>query len=255
MERLEYADMGKLDRLSVEVVETRVEAEDILSYVLIAQDGGQLPAFTAGAHLSVFLPSGLIRQFSLANNPEERGRYVIAVYREPNGRGGSAEMHDRVAVGSKLSITAPINNFPLRAEARRHLLIAGGVGITPIIAMAQMLQRNGASWSLHYCARSVRKMAFRNDLGQSSLAEHTTFYYDDGDPCKGLNTSELLSAESAPATHVYCCGPLGLMQAVKAAGQNWPPGALHFEYFAAENNLKDNSATLERSGSFEIRII
>jgi vanillate O-demethylase ferredoxin subunit len=242
------------DCLSVRVSETRSEAEDIISYFLVSETGQPLPAFKPGAHVRVRLPSGLVRQYSLANDPEERERYLIAVKRESNGRGGSVEMHDSVSIGTHLSISAPVNNFALSSSAHRHMLVAGGIGITPIMSMVRFLHRQGASWTLHYCARSLSKMAFRDDLSQTALAEHVTFYYDDGDPTRGLSTAELLRAELAPATHVYCCGPAQLMRAVQIAGSDWPAGSLHFEYFTAASEPEQPLSRSQADGAFEVEL-
>jgi vanillate monooxygenase ferredoxin subunit len=250
---------GKVSRLSVKVAQTRVEAEDIISYQLVHSCKEVLPSFEPGAHIGVFLPSGLVRQYSLANDPASTGHYLIAVKREAQGRGGSIEMQDAITVGSEVAITTPINNFSIFPSARRHLFIAGGIGITPIISMIRVLKRKDMSWSLHYCARSIAKMAFREDLGHPALAEHTSFYYDDGDPRNGLPITELLAAELTPEAHVYCCGPAGLMEAVKKASKDWPKGSVHFEYFTtserAEGERDETTFEVELASTGQVFVV
>ena len=146
------------------------EAEGILSIELVHPAGRELPAFTAGAHLDVHMSPGLVRQYSLCNDPAERLRYVVAVLYEPMGKGGSKFMHEQVRPGDTLYVSAPRNYFPLAAEAKRHLLLAGGVGITPMMAMVAELVRKDADFTLHYCTRSPEKTAFRNKL--LPLAQH-----------------------------------------------------------------------------------
>lgn len=163
------------DPLSVQVARVTQEAVDIRSDELVDPAGAQLPAFSAGAHLNVVLPSGQVRHYSLANDPAERHRYLIAVLREAGGRGDSQEMHDRVRIGDRLEISAPINNFPLSSEARRHLFIAGGIGITPILSMMRQAAREGADWTLHFeyftldetAADAADNLAFEVEIASS----------------------------------------------------------------------------------------
>jgi vanillate O-demethylase ferredoxin subunit len=224
--------MTERRRLQVLVRQVRNEAERIRSYELVDPAGAALPAFTAGAHLDVWLPSGLARSYSLANDPVETDRYVIAVQRELAGRGGSAEMHDAIGEGATIEISAPLNNFPLVAEAGHHRLIAGGIGITPILSMIRELQRRGERWTLHYCARQPDQTAFHDVLTAEPFAAHVQVHHDGGDPAKGLDFVRLLQTPQA-GEHVYCCGPTGFMEAVKRSMAHWPPGSLHLEYFTA----------------------
>jgi vanillate O-demethylase ferredoxin subunit len=224
--------MTERRRLQVRVRQVRVEAERIRSYELVDPAGAALPAFTAGAHLDVWLPSGLARSYSLANDPVEFDRYVIAVQRELAGRGGSAEMHDAIGEGATIEISAPLNNFPLAAEAGHHRLIAGGIGITPILSMIRELQRRGERWTLHFCTRQPDHTAFRDVLTAEPFAAHVQFHHDGGDPAKGLDFVKLLETPQA-GEHVYCCGPTGFMEAVKRSMAHWPAGSLHLEYFTA----------------------
>lgn len=208
------------------------EADGIHSFELVDPDGAELVAFAAGSHVDVAVPGGALRQYSLCNDPRERHRYVIAVLREAGGRGGSVCMHDRVRVGDRLEVSAPRNNFKLEESAPRHLLIAGGIGVTPLLAMIHRLRALGRDWELHYCTRSPARTAFIDSLRESGPGGRVHFHHDGGDPARGLDVQPLLAAVH-PGTHLYCCGPAGLMAAVKGASAHWPPAQVHFEYFAA----------------------
>jgi vanillate O-demethylase ferredoxin subunit len=205
-------------------------AERINGYELVDQDGRDLPRFEAGAHISVQLGDGLVRDFSLWNDPAEHARYCIAVLREADGR-ASRELHERVRVGDIVEASNPRNNFPLAAEAERYLLIAGGIGITPIMAMIAELRRRRAEFRLHYCTRSPEETAFLDDLAILAAQGRVQFHHDGGDPAKGLDIAATL-CECRPGTHLYYCGPAGMMAAAEAASRHWPPGTVHCEYFA-----------------------
>jgi vanillate O-demethylase ferredoxin subunit len=141
--------------LQVRVARKCAEAQDICSLELVPLDGQSLPAFTAGSHIDLHLPGGLVRQYSLCNDPQDTGRYVVGVLREAASRGGSAAVHEQVQEGQQIAIGAPRNHFALHADGpARHLLLAGGIGITPVLAMARQLAREGADFELHYCALS-----------------------------------------------------------------------------------------------------
>jgi vanillate O-demethylase ferredoxin subunit len=240
--------LGVSEELDVRVKRVTVEAEDIRSFEFADPRGPDLPPFTAGSHLDVHLPNGLVRQFSLCNDPRETHRYVVAVLREPGGRGGSACMHDVVREGDEVTITAPQNHFPLHEAAERHLLIAGGIGITPMLAMVRRLAALGADYTLHYCTRNAEKTAFREELMGEPFASHVRFHHDGGDPSKGLDVDALLSEVEA-GTHVYCCGPIGLMHAVTDASDHWPLGTVHFEFFATDPDVVEEPST-----GFEVEI-
>jgi vanillate O-demethylase ferredoxin subunit len=203
----------------------------INGYELVYPSGDDLPPFGAGAHISVRLSEGLVRDFSLWNDPAERRRYCIAVLRE--GR-GSHQLHDKVRVGALVEGSMPRNNFPLAIGAERHLLIAGGIGITPIMAMIAELRRWRAEFHLHYCTRSPEETAFLDDLAMLAAQGHVQFHHDGGDPAKGLDLASMLR-ECRPGTHLYYCGPAGMMTAAAAAAAHWPPDTVHCEYFTGPN--------------------
>lgn len=240
---------------AIGAVELRVaaiarEAEAILAFELAHPGGAALPAFTAGAHVDVILPNGIRRQYSLCNDPRERHRYIIAVLKETAGRGGSKAMHDGVAVGDRLTVSTPRNNFPLAGdEARFHLLLAGGIGVTPMLAMIAALEARGAAWRMHYCTRGPERTAFAARLAPLIAAGKVRLHHDGGDPSRGLDLKALL-AERPAGAHVYYCGPPGFMTGAKAAASHWPAEAVHCEYFTAAEDKPAASANT----AFQIRI-
>ncbi|WP_426400531.1 PDR/VanB family oxidoreductase [Ralstonia sp. R-29] len=224
-------------------------AQDIVTFELAAPDGNALPPFSAGAHIDVHV-GDMVRQYSLCNRPGETHRYQIGVLRDANSRGGSVAMH-ALAVGDTLEISAPKNHFPLAAEARHSILLAGGIGVTPLLAMAEQLAAEAASFALHYATRSAERTAFRDRLAAAHLAPHTRCYVDDAPQDGRLDLAALLSQPDAGA-HVYVCGPAGFIDAAlhQARVQGWPEANLHREYFGAAK-----PAAGETDGSaFEVRL-
>lgn len=240
--------MSNSGLLDVKVTARTHEALDIYSYVLTAVDGGELPAFTAGAHVDVHLPGGLIRQYSLCNAPGERHRYQIGVLKDPASRGGSQWMHERINVGDRVQISEPRNHFPLVPEARRNLLFAGGIGITPLLCMAERLAENGEDFELHFCARSARHAAFLERLGGSAFHGRVTLHFDDT-AATHLDAARVLAIPQ-PDTHLYVCGPGGFMQHILATAteQGWAPEQLHREYFAGA------PVELQATGHFSVKL-
>ncbi|MCW8277853.1 oxidoreductase [Pseudomonas sp. PCH199] len=234
--------------IEVVVTSRNNEALDICSYELTCARGGPLPSFSAGAHIDVHLPSGLIRQYSLCNHPQERHRYLIGVLKDAASRGGSQSMHELINSGDRLFISEPRNLFPLVGEGRRSLLFAGGIGITPILSMAEQLAHSGADFELHYCARSSGRAAFVERLKGSSFSDRVHLHFDEEVESR-LNAAEVL-ANPAPDVHLYVCGPSGFMQHVldSAKAQGWRDGQLHREYFAAAP--VDASA----DGAFQVKL-
>ncbi|MFC3686408.1 PDR/VanB family oxidoreductase [Hydrogenophaga luteola] len=220
--------------IRVRVAARQGEALDICSLDLVATDGTALPAFSAGAHIDVHLPGGLVRQYSLCNAPGETHRYRIAVLRDAASRGGSATVHDQLQVGTELDIGAPRNLFELHPSAQHHLLLAGGIGITPLLAMAEQLAAQGGAFTLHHATRTRERTPFVAQLAAAPYAHRVHHHFDDGPAMQKLDLSATL--RSAPAgSHLYVCGPTGFMEAVLAEGraQGWDEARLHREYFAA----------------------
>jgi vanillate O-demethylase ferredoxin subunit len=218
--------------IEVRVVRRRQEAEGIASFELARADGAPLPAFSAGSHIDVHVPGGPVRQYSLCNDPAEQSHYRIAVLRDAATRGGSAGMHDKVREGDLLTISEPRNHFAL-VHARRTLLFAGGIGVTPLLCMAQRLAATGADFTLHYSTRSVARTAFHDEILASPFASRVRFHFDDGPAAQILNVPAALGAPE-PDTHVYVCGPGGYIHHVVqvAEGMGWPAAQIHLEYFS-----------------------
>lgn len=204
----------------------------MVSLELTAVDKGLLPEFTPGAHISLYLPSGLVRQYSISNDPTERHRYVIAVLRAPDSRGGSVAVHEGLHEGSLVQIGLPRNDFPL-ADSQRYLLFAGGIGITPILCMARHLHRSGISFSAHYCGRSLSKMAFRKELLNSPLGKHFNLHFDDS-PATHMDLASVLTGAKA-TSRIYVCGPEGYINYVVswAKARGWKDEHIHWERFGA----------------------
>lgn len=224
-----------LPGLDVRVARKSAETADISTFELVRVDGAPLPAFAAGSHIDVAAPGGLVRQYSLCNDPKERDRYVIGVLKEAGGRGGSRAMHDAVREGDMLRISAPKNHFALAHGAPRSLLLAGGIGVTPILCMAERLAATGAQFAMHYCARSAARMAFRKRIEDSAFADRVRFHFDDGAASQKLDIPALFGTDDG-GLHVYVCGPKGFMDAALGAARQagWAKERLHYEFFSAD---------------------
>jgi vanillate O-demethylase ferredoxin subunit len=235
--------------LRVRVVRKVVEADDICSFELAAVDGAALPAFSAGSHIDVQVPGGFTRQYSLCNDPAETHRYLIAVLRGAASRGGSAAMHDDVQEGSELTVSAPKNHFALAHDAPSHLLFAGGIGITPILCMAERLAAIGASFAMHYAARTPSRTAFASRVRRSAFADRVAFHFDDGAAEQRLDIPAVVAA-AALGSHLYVCGPKGFMDAVLGAARSmgWAQDRIHFEFFGAQVDTRADD------GSFEVQL-
>lgn len=227
-------------------------ARDIHLFELRDPDGGALAPFTAGAHVMVTSPGGHARRYSLCNDPAEDDRYAIAVKRDAAGRGGSVDLVDRIRAGDSLNVSTPRNAFALEEKAPGHLLIAGGIGITPVMAMVHRLRALEARFRLVYCTRSPEDTAFREALSGPALAGRVTLHHDGGDPARAFDLWPLL--EKPTRDHVYACGPRGMLEAVRDMTGHWPPAAIHMESFVdagAAQRPEDRSFTvvLARSGT------
>jgi ferredoxin-NADP reductase/nitrite reductase/ring-hydroxylating ferredoxin subunit len=235
------------DRVSVTVTVARrtSTATGVVEFELRRVDG-QLPTFQPGAHIDVQLPNGLTRQYSLVNGPGELDRYVIGVKREPDSRGGSACLHDVVRVGDVVAISEPRNNFPLRRDSFRTILIAGGIGLTPLLAMAQALAASALSYELHYFAQSSDHVAFADRLAPLGASVITHLGLSPQDTGEMLRT---VLADPEDGGHVYICGPGPMLDAARAAATaaGWPDTAIHFEYFK-------NSTAIDTSSTFTIEL-
>lgn len=233
--------------LRVRVASKRLEAQDICSFELVAADAGAaLPSFTAGAHVDVHLPGGLVRQYSLWNRPDEPAVYRIAVLKEATGRGGSRAMHEAVHEDAVLTIGTPRNQFALADAGAKALLLAGGIGVTPILSMAQHLSALGRPFEMHYCTRSAARTAFRERVASLGQVHAVHVHHDDGSAGQRLDIAQLLKAQPADC-HLYVCGPQGFMAAVLQAARDlgWPDARAHREFFAAVSAAQSGDAAFQ----------
>ncbi|WP_027922661.1 PDR/VanB family oxidoreductase [Pseudomonas sp. URMO17WK12:I12] len=227
-------------------------AQGIFRFELAHPQGLLLPAFTAGAHLRVKVPNGSIRNYSLSNDPQDRERYVIAVKRDANGRGGSVSMADDIEAGDLLPVATPQNEFELTENARQFIFVAGGIGITPILSMMRHLKAStDIPFKLYYCTRNPEFTAFRDELLGAEFVNTVVIHHDFGNPADAYDFWPVFDKPSS-GTHVYCCGPRPLMDSVLDMTGHWPPGSIHFESFGVDQSrFAENrpfSVTLGRSG-------
>lgn len=228
----------------------RMLTADICELVLVDPAGAPLPPFTAGAHVTVETPSGARRRYSLASDPQETEQYVIAIKREPDGRGGSVAMVDQAQPGGRLRVAAPVNEFPL-LPAPRYLLVAGGIGITPLLSMARQLMRERqCDFRLIYCTRSPEATAYLDVVCGPEFADKVILHHDEGDPARAYDFWEHFAEPDD--SFVYCCGPAALMEEVKAMTGHWPVKAIHFENFKPTEPVRADDrpflVTLAKSG-------
>ncbi|OCY54254.1 PDR/VanB family oxidoreductase [Acinetobacter pittii] len=209
-----------------------------------------LPKVEAGAHIDVHLPNGMVRQYSLCQNPNDEGKFRLGILRDPESRGGSISAFDEIKDGMQIQVSEPKNLFPL-LKAKHSVLIGGGIGITPLITMAYQLAHEGASFELHYCGASPENCAFVDEIKNGELAKHTTFHF------KSEGASHRAFFESAIKdidleSHIYTCGPVGFMDWVinLATTHNFPEQQIHKEYFQVETDTSGDSfeVVAERSG-------
>ncbi|MCZ4303463.1 PDR/VanB family oxidoreductase [Zoogloeaceae bacterium G21618-S1] len=240
--------MNQSPGLHVRVARRTQLAEDIIGLSLAPVADTPLPPVTAGAHIDLTLPNGLVRQYSLASTDLREG-YQIGILLDPTSRGGSASAHRDIAVGDTIRISAPRNHFPLVEGARQSLLFAGGIGITPMISMADTLDATGADFTLHYCVRSAGRAAFRERLRQAPYATKTHFHIDDRADSPPLDARAALAHPTAD-THLYVCGPNGFLDHIisTARDMGWAETNIHFERFSAP------PTTAVDDGSFELAL-
>jgi ferredoxin-NADP reductase len=226
-------DEVTLEQASDELIDVRLTAiryaaRDTNLYEFRPPDGRALPAYEPGAHVDLHLPNGLIRNYSLIIAKPDPGVYTFGIKRDPASRGGSRYIHDELRVGRTLKMSAPRNNFPLKEDAKHTILLAGGIGITPIWCMVQRLQELGRSWQLYYSCRSRVDMAFLDALESMAPAR---FHFDDESAGKLVDIGAIVT-EAPNDTHLYCCGPTPMLSAFEAATEDWPREQIHIEYFA-----------------------
>ncbi|MDR7152019.1 vanillate O-demethylase ferredoxin subunit [Hydrogenophaga palleronii] len=239
-----------MSAFEVTVARSIVAATDVRVLDMVDRRGRPLPAFDPGAHIDVHLPNGLVRQYSLCSDPARLDSYQIGVLRDPGSRGGSLAVRG-LAVGDSIRISAPRNHFPLFEGASNHLLLAGGIGITPMLCMAKFLARSNAAFELHYCTRSLDRTAFLESLQHPSLAPWSTVHFDDGAAGQKLDLDRVLE-EATHGTHLYVCGPAGFMEWVLGSARRagWGEDRLHREYFAAPASTQPMP-----TGEFRVKVV
>jgi vanillate O-demethylase ferredoxin subunit len=225
--------MSDDDLQKVVVARKTIEANNMLSFELVAPDGSELAAFSAGSHIDVTVPGGLVRQYSLCNSETERNRYVIGVWKDPNSRGGSLAMHNLLKEGDVLQVGQPRNRFRVPRHTQRALLVARGVGVTPLLSIADRLKAQGVPFAFHYIPALGSPEAFQATIGASAYAENTTFYQEK----IGLNLDAAkVLAEPPEDAHLFLCGVDWWLDPIidlaKKAG--WPEERIHVERFTAK---------------------
>jgi len=241
--------MDNKETFKVKVKNIKQEVEEIKSFILVNQNGNALPAFSAGAHIDIHTPSGIIRQYSLCNGPDEKDHYMLAIKKEPESRGGSKFMHEVVQEGDVLTISAPRNNFKLKDDADKYLLLAGGIGVTPILSMAKQLLAEGKSFEFHYFTRSKALTAFQNYLFGNSIKDFIHFQYALEPDDLSAYLRKLLGKRPENG-HLYLCGPRPFMDLVEqTASATWKADSVHLEYFSAESTSLSGSET-----AFEVKL-
>jgi ferredoxin-NADP reductase/fatty acid desaturase len=256
IESLIFAEKEIQESLRVKVSRVWSIAENINAYEFQAAEKGHfLPDFTSGAHIDVQPAPGLLRQYSLCNSASDRNRYVIAVKREDPGRGGSVAMHNNITIGQTINISRPRNNFPLNMQLDRYLLIAGGIGITPILSMAHQLYEAGKPFEFHLCARSQALLPFGDSLTDLPFADSIHVHLGDGGDAQQFQPDELLSNYIA-GIQLYICGPGVFMSWVLDTGikNGWPDTALFSETFVAPklSNIDNQPFEVELARSGKI---
>ena len=231
--------------ISVRVVEKRRAALDICLFEFERMDGKVLPSFSAGSHIDVYLPNGLVRQYSLCNDPARTDRYQICVLLDPNTRGGSKAMHELVDLGDELQIGEPRNLFHLASGNHEVVLLAGGIGVTPLMAMAWQLLAQDAKFHLHYFARSAERTAFHDLILRSPLREKVSFWFDNDTTTEKPSVADILR-RATEDSHAYACGPMGFLKYVRDTCEQIQWAHLHYEAFTA--------APAEDGDAFAVRI-
>lgn len=239
---------NSLETASLLVKAVRYEAENVLSFDLRHPDGSALAPFTAGAHVDLVLPNGLLRSYSISSDPRERDRYVIGVGRDRNSRGGSIWLHENLRPGQLIETSEPRNNFELDESADRTVLVAGGIGITPILAMTRRLAALGKDWTLHYAVRARQHAAFLDELAviTGDSPQRLRLHIDDEAGGKLLDLAGVV-ATSPAGTHFYCCGPQPMIDAFEKAAADRAPESRHVEHFT-------NDQAPDTDGGYEIEL-
>lgn len=244
------------DELRLVISRKEQIATDIWRFDLRDPSGADLPPFEPGSNLTVQVPNGARRRYSLCNDPAERDRYVIAVKRDAAGRGGSISMADDTREGDAIAVSSPKNDFPLDSRSNEFIFIAGGIGITPILSMMRYLRAEGLRrFKLIYVARDPAGTAFLEELQGDDWRRLVTIHHDYGEPWQSFDFWPVF--ERPTKAHIYCCGPRRLMDCVRDMTGHWQPGSVHFESFGVDASIlrqnKPFRITVKGSGaSYEV---
>ena len=236
--------------LNVRVKAITWEADGVYSLDLRPVGDATLPPFGAGSHVDLHLPSGITRSYSLVNAPSEPNRYQVAVHRDVASRGGSRFVHDNLRVGEIIRVSPPRNTFPLVENASLVVLIAGGIGITPMFCMARRLTELGRPWHLHYAAKSAARAAFIDELRALVPDDPGRLSFAFGDVSAARLDLGRIVGEAPSSAHLYCCGPVRMLENFEAVARGRPPAQVHVEYFAPLEEAAHGGFTvvLARSG-------
>ncbi|NPC58296.1 PDR/VanB family oxidoreductase [Caenimonas soli] len=220
--------------LNLRVMAMSLRAEGVFEFDLRDQSGDALPPFTAGCHIDLHVEGGLVRSYSLCNDPRESHRYVIAVGLDPASRGGSRYLHEKLRVGAMIDVEAPRNTFALNEDASHSLLVAGGIGITPLWCMAQRLTQLGRGWEMLYAARSRRNAAYLAEIQQLAAESGNRLRLHFSDEAGGRADLRAALGSLSPDTHAYCCGPASMIETFReSAGERLGAANIHVEFFKA----------------------
>jgi len=243
-----------MSEIKLKVADIQQLTDNIKSFELVSADSGHLPSWEAGSHIDIEIDGHMRRSYSLSNKPGDTERWVTAILREENGTGGSKFMHDKVSVGDVLTIAEPpTNHFPLDEKADSHVLIGGGIGITPLLSMGYRLKDMAADCHLHYCTKSKEDTAFYDEILEVFGSAGVTFHHDGGDPSQGIDLEDVLDVQQN-GQHLYLCGPGGLINAAREAASHWRDGTVHFELFASAKTGDEKSEAAAGDQPFEVEL-
>ena len=234
--------MNVNNRQKTLVKSMRQEANGIISVELVSATAEPLSPFSPGGHIDVFLKNDLVRQYSLMNNPAESDRYVFAVLLENAGRGGSAHVHKKLRVGDVIEVSNPRNNFALVESVPLQVFVAGGIGITPFMSMADYCQEHNLPFKLYYCARHPDSTAFTTLLADR-LGDDIHIHFDEGDRSKSIDLVEIFNAHKG--AQFYCCGPRGLMGAMESMADDKGEPLIIEDFNPASSSKNDTSNNSE----------
>ena len=233
--------------MKMRVASLRFTTPEVLHLQLTHPNRPMLPSWSAGAHVDLRLPDGRVRQYSLCGDPDDLSRYEIAIKREDVGRGGSLWVHNTLREGDEVHVSAPRNNLPLSADGERYILIAGGIGITPMLSMARTLKAWGKDFTLHYCVRSEAAAPLLAEL-RAICGTHLRCWFSES----GARFNTALIGSYSEGTHIVACGPQRLLDAVEQAARDWPEDHVHSEVFqmTLDENFKPEpfEATIASTG-------